>query len=65
MLRRSWCRLRAALNGTPGGGDYRDAMFQLGLTPASGSDRASLGRRRGRSSAGLRRDSESGRLSEK
>ena len=58
-------RLRAALHGTPGG-DYRDAMLQLGLTPASGSDRRlSNGGRRTRSSAGLRRDSDSGRLSDR
>ena len=52
-------RLRAALHGsTPGaGGTYKDAMFQLGLTPISDD-----GRRRGRISG---RPESRGRLSER
>ena len=58
-------RLRAALNGTPGAaGDYKDAMFQLGLTPASDDNAVTGGSRptTRRFSAASHR---SGRLSEK
>ena len=66
-------RLRAALYGTPGAGNYRDAMFQLGLTPASDNENMMSGGgignrgRHGRySNASLsRRDSRGGRLSER
>lgn len=57
-------RLRAALNGTPGGGaDYKDAMFQLGLTPSE--DLSMSGSRRGRFSNASLREFRGGRLSEK
>ena len=56
-------RLRAALNGTPGGGDYKDAMFQLGLTPSE--DLSMSGSRRGRFSNTSMREFRGGRLSEK
>lgn len=59
-------RLRAALHGTPGGGSFKDAMFQLGLTPASDDRRRSSDIRLGRRLSGaLGRDSRAGRLSEK
>ena len=58
-------RLRAALHGTPGAGDYKDAMFQLGLTPASEDPNRPGSRHNKRFSGALRRDSTRGRLSER
>jgi len=58
--------LRAALHGTPNAGNYKDAMFQLGLTPASEQENIMSGSQRGNrgrfSNASLR-DSRGGRLS--
>jgi hypothetical protein len=64
------CSLRAALNSTQGAGDPF-FMQQLGLTPASADPRAASGaatargKRGKRGSSALRRDSESGVLSER
>lgn len=59
--------LRAALHGTPGAGNYKDAMFQLGLTPASDQENmmsgSHRGNHRGRFSNASLRDSRGGRLS--
>lgn len=62
------CRLRAALNGTPGDGRLED-FLPAGPTPASPAGAASElltgRRRRGRSSGALLVDSEGKALSEK